>query len=172
MSRLQIACLVLGLNLISQAAIGQEQPVEAFRSETGRFAAEFPGVPKERSEGEGEKKVTKFTLATPSMAYQLHYIDIDPAIVAANDPQKILTTYRSGYRKGVEFEGDREVALPDKTPGRSYSLTAPDGALVRESLFLAGNRLYMVYVVALAKEPLSSEPANRFFESFRVTQTK
>jgi hypothetical protein len=144
---------------------------ERVASAEGRFAAEFPGKPEvteQASEGTAYFKYSTMIVERLA-AFRVEYFDV-PGNARNRDPQQIIRAFQSGARHGAQFDVDREIALdPGKVPGREYRLVAADGASVRERLFLAGGRLYIVQVASLRdKDLLDSGDSNRFLDSFQI----
>jgi hypothetical protein len=144
---------------------------ERVASAEGRFAAEFPAKPQiteQSSEGTSYFKYST-TIVERMAAFRVEYFDV-PENARNRDPQQIIRAFQSGARHGAPFNVDREITLdPGKIPGREYRLVAADGASVRERLFLANGRLYIVQVSSLRdKDVLDSGDANRFIDSFQI----
>jgi hypothetical protein len=147
---------------------------EKVTSAAGRFAADMPGQPAETTEKLPSGTLHSFAVmaAGPSV-FRIKYIDFpEGEVTKKNDPQGSLKAFRSGFREGKTFEGDKEISLgTEKIPGREYRLEADKGVFVRERLYVTGDRLYIVHVGSLNnKDFLGSDAANRFFDSFKITK--
>jgi uncharacterized protein (TIGR03000 family) len=149
------------------------KPAKGFTSREGRFVADIPGkvAPSTEDLGGGRKRFI-FSAPAKGRNYQVSYIDFPAKTLEGKEPVAVLKAFRAGYREGKKFEREKQIELgKDKVPGIEYHLDAGDGVFVRERLYLAGNRLYTVFVAGVKdKDFLTSKEADRFFDSFKITK--
>lgn len=151
-------CLVAG-------SVGSAQALkfQKFQSKDGKYSVEMPGTAKETSQGNRGKAEVRPVI---TKIFRVQYIDLPNA--QGKQAQQVITVFRSGYRKGATFTGDKVIAL-GKIPGREYTLEAGKNVHVRERMYLSGNRLYILHVVSFNdKSYLTGKEAEKFFGSFEV----
>jgi uncharacterized protein (TIGR03000 family) len=156
-----------------QVVFTATKATKGYTSREGRFTADMPGkvVPSTEDLGGGRKRFI-FSAPAKDRNHQVSYMDFSAKTVEGKDPIALLKAFRSGYREGKKFEGEKKIELgKDKVPGIEYRLDAGDGVFIRERLYLASNRLYTVFVASVKdKDFLTSKDADRFFDSFKITK--
>lgn len=155
---------------------GQEATVEAFSSEAGEFSISTPAPFEETQQSVdtpvGTVEIVTFTAETEQSAYVVAYTDYPPEIVEQSNPQELLDSSRDGAVTNIGGTLVREKEIDLKgNPGRSLLINANtdegDATMVRSDIYLVGNRLYQVLVVA--PEPIMREgSADRFLQSFNL----
>jgi len=148
-----------------------------FNSKAGRFAIEFPGIPKESAQPVGEFTLKIHQLRT-SFEYSVMYADY-PEWVSDKDPalaRKVLDNGLEGAVAAVKSKllDVQEIAL-DNHPGRQYTERMPDGSILRGKTFLVGSRLYQIAITTPKEEDAPDAArqfylttAKRFLDSFRL----
>lgn len=153
-------------------ALGQSAPFETFTSDEGRFRADMPGTPQEKTEDWGEGTLGhQFSVQSGLMRFVITYADIEQELIDRfGSADEVIQTFRSGYREGRTYEDDKEFAFGErKLPGREYYIELENQVWVREQMFMDGNRLYIVFVASLdGRESLNNDSARRFLESLEI----
>jgi len=149
-------------------AVAEDSPAawKEFSSAEGRFAATFPGTPKQSKQPVGEFTLNLFQL-TSAFEYSVVYADY-PEWVNDSDPslaKKVLDNGLEGavaevHSKLLEV---REVYL-DKHPGREYVERMSDGRIMRGKTFLVGHRLYQLVITTPKEEGMPAE-AVKFYQT-------
>jgi hypothetical protein len=149
----------------------EKSPVE---SKQLRFAATFPGKPKEapntvKVNGE-DVTITQFMIEIEKTAYLVAVNDYKPGTLAA-DPQTTLEGIRNGNlgNDGQLLDEDekRTEFGPDKLPMRTFTFKK-DKLFFRNLIVLDGTRLYQVMVVSETEKALTGPEAKQLYESFKV----
>ena len=176
MSRI-VTSSVLTLFVMTAAAPADAPPAREFKtfaSEKGQYTIEMPGKPVataiKAENGSIEYRQTALTSA--GELFTIVYVDLHGGMLIKGDPQKTLAAYRDGFRGGQKIVKDRDITLgEDKVPGREYliELNAADDIYLRVRVYLAGTRIYILTLMG-EKDQVNSRAADRFFESFRLTE--
>jgi hypothetical protein len=156
-------------NVTPLAPVNKE--FRAFTSKEGGFMVKMPGAPEQKSKDLGKGAMEyDFEVRNGLEIYRVEIVDLGNAFPINKEAQLILKAFRSGFRQGAKFEGEKEITLgTDEFPGLEYQVDVGNGALVRERLYLVGKRIVTLHVVGMKKEFLTSKEANRFFDSFQIT---
>jgi hypothetical protein len=144
-------------------------PPASFISQAGRFEISFPADPKETQRKSADMDEHQFAYEVGgSRAFSATYLDVLGADFTGKDPQQVIEKFRKGYRKGKTFLKDKQITV-DGYPGREHWVDATDALTVRERIFLAGNRLYIIWTGDVRdKAFLESKDAERFLTSFHI----
>jgi hypothetical protein len=160
--------------VVGTPAVAAEFEFQKVTSTAGRFTAEMPGEPKERTNeiGKGAAQVRAVSLTvvpTPGVDYRVAYHDY-PATALRVNPQAMLTGVRDGnVGKGGKLIEDKAIVLgKTRVPGRAF-LIETEAFYYRMRVFLAGRRLYQVIVTG-PQEAVTSKDADRFLDSFALTK--
>jgi hypothetical protein len=162
-------------------AVAEDSPAawKEFSSAEGRFAAEFPGSPKQSTQPAGQFTLNLFQL-TSAFEYSVMYADY-PEWANDSDPalaKKILDSGLEGavaevHAKLLEVN---EVFL-GRHPGRQYVERMPNGSILRAKTFLVGHRLYQIAITTPKEEGAIAEAvkfyqatAAKFLDSFRLLE--
>jgi len=105
-------------------------------------------------------------------AWLVGYSDYPEALVEASDPATMLAGARDGAVSNVngQLVSDAEITL-NGYPGREFSASVTQNGqeiVLRQRVYMVGNRLYQVVVIAPKGEENSTEVED-FFQSFRLT---
>jgi hypothetical protein len=156
------------------AVAGAGPAEKLFVSPEGRFAVRFPSVP----------AATKHTLNTPagpvallgftvtdkakSMGYAVLYSDIPLKPGQAVDPDRMLGAgvFALADRPENRLVEDRLISL-DGNPGREVVVEQSEQVLVKARIYVVGQRLYQVIVIAPKAKGFPPEAA-AFLDSFRL----
>lgn len=164
---------LVGLVLGVGAAAGAD-PVEfkPFASADGRYKVLAAGPVKtetaEVKTPSGPLTLTLDSVKAGGATYLVTYIDA-PEAVAKGPPGPRLDKVRDA-NKGADGKvlSEKDVTVGDeKHPARDLLIEKPGGRL-RARAVIAGTRLYQVMIQGPA-EVVGSKDADRFFESFEVT---
>jgi uncharacterized protein (TIGR03067 family) len=155
--------------LLASTATAAELEFESYKSDHGRFSAQFPGEPIAQNQPAGDD-ITEYQFIRPladKTVFVVKFFDIPENLVGGREPKELLSLYQSGSRRGVEFREEKELTL-NTGIGREYQCEAQPGYFVRERLVLDGRRLYTLYVGATERNLPTSADAQRFFDSFEI----
>jgi len=150
-----------------------------FFTESGRFRIMFPGDPVEADNSSGGLSGRKFTLTTTA-SYSIGYFDLPTSEFDKNiELRKLLFDKgRNGLRDGIQRttkitlleEADTSI---NGYPGRKTKIAMENGGVVRQYVYLVGQRLYTITVIT-PKELLATDAgksddmrATKFLDSFR-----
>jgi hypothetical protein len=146
-----------------------------FANEAGGFAVKSPYTFKETSQSvdtpAGKIEVHIFAAEQKSQSLMVMYSDYPAKMVQGADIEKIYDGGRDGAVNNVKGQlvSESKIWLYG-SPGREIFLkTKANGqdAMVRDRIYLVGNRLYQVMAVTLAGKERSSE-IETFLDSFRL----
>ena len=153
-----------------------------FRSDAGRFSVIVPEPIKQTTVTTksilGKMVVPFFRTRKDNILYSITYFDfpsyLDYArlILPAYDPEKRLEEYCQRLEKKLHAKviSQGKITL-DNNPGREVVLESAEklgrGAVLKAHVFLVGNRLYHMMVVA-PRGKLDAPEVTSFFDSFRV----
>ena len=172
--RLVFLALILAIILSVGACTSNAK--QEFTSETGKFSVTVPTEPKEETESVdtrlGKIDIHMFTTEDGNTAYMIGYSDYPEDIIKQNDPQKLLDGGRDGAVSNVNGKLDSELKIDlDGNPGRALVISAKAGndqdATIKARIYLVGNRLYQVMMVA-PKGEVSSSEMDEFLKSFKL----
>jgi outer membrane lipoprotein-sorting protein len=143
-----------------------------FRSDEGRFTVLMPDKPVtqaatvETLQGRFEQHV--FTASHTTFVYIVTYTDLPKQTLAANGGDAFMDGIRDQFIKevGGKLESESLLSLEGHT-GREIKVHMFRGEL-RLRVFLVGDRLYTLSIIALDKTPESEETFNKFFSSFKL----
>ncbi len=188
-----LVCLGLGFVLAASVPAADtkdnKEPKE-FTSKAGGFSITFPaGKPKETNRG--GTNVTA-TLQTKQGTYGVSYMGLpkdDPnvkkiipkgldgfdKIDLGDQGVKFLeqfrdTTLLSGLR-GAKVEESKKVKLEDKQTGLESTIILANKQILRHRMFMIGPSIYQI-TASGSKEFVTSEEADKFFDSFKLTSDK
>jgi len=164
------------LIVILLSACGSTGP-EKFTSEEGAFSVISP-LPLEESTQSidtelGLIEVHFFMAEQVDRAYMVGYSDYPQDFVDQSDPQAMLDGARDGAVGNIngKLVSEIKVLLDDQYPGREIVVTAmldqdQEGTL-KERMFLVGNRLYQVMVIAPSGD-MGVQEMDEFINSFKL----
>ena len=120
----------------------------------------------------GPIEVHMFVAEQGQKAWLVGYSDYPEALVEASDPATMLAGARDGAVSNVngQLVSDAEITL-NGYPGREFSASVTQNGqeiVLRQRVYMVGNRLYQVVVIAPKGEENSTEVED-FFQSFRLT---
>lgn len=139
-----------------------------YSSERGRFSVVMPTQPSPRDQpidsAAGPTVNHVFMSVKGSAAFAVSYADYPQASDSA-DPQVVLDNVRQGALNGIKgtLVSSRRI-MHKGYPGREFQASTK-GALYTSRIYLVGNRLYQLVVVAPVGA-LSDTEINRFLTSF------
>jgi hypothetical protein len=151
------------------------EPARLFKSEEGGFSIVAPYALQETSQSvnteAGTIEVHMFIAEQGQEAWLVGYSDYPEEIVQASDPEAILAGARDGAVANVngQLVSDTEISL-DGYPGREFSASVTQNGqdfVLRQRVFLVGNRLYQM-VVIVPKGTESSTEVEDFLHSFQL----
>ena len=159
--------LVLAL-VCTRSTQAQSLEFKKINSLLGLFSVEMPGSPVVSSPDLISHRFT--VVPSESTKFFVGYFDLEAEVLARKSPQAILKDFRGGYREGIDFETSKEIVFGAKfLPGLEHRFVLGEDVFVRERIFLSGNRIYTLFVLAIDdKRFRDSDAANRFFDSFTV----
>jgi hypothetical protein len=153
---------------------GDQPEWKEFASKEGRFKIVMPGAPKQEeleTESDFGKGVLHMNVAQADKTmYGANYCDF-PAEIKNAPLKKVFDSSRDGAVANLEGKLVREsdIKLGDY-PGREIHIGAEDGKqLFRARVYLVDRRLYQVVVFG-SKEAAISKQADKFFDSFKLTE--
>jgi hypothetical protein len=121
----------------------------------------------------GAIEVHFFMAEATDRAYMVGYSDYPQEFIDQNDPQMMLDGARDGATGNINgnLVSEIRILLDDQYPGREIVVTAmldedQEGTL-KAHMFLVGNRLYQVMVIAPSGE-LSMQEMDDFINSFKL----
>ena len=154
-----------------------------FTSAQWKFTARFPAEPSKSTQNAPVPggRTVPFTMFTAEFAGKdagcvVGVADVPvPAGASPTMLDAMLDGARDGAVKNVKAKltRSREVTLDGKYPGREFTatFTQPVKGQLRARIFLAGNRLYQVFVVGADEGgAVGSAEATAFLDSFAVTE--
>jgi hypothetical protein len=165
---------LLASALVAGAAAGQGVWAE-FRSKEGRFVCSMPGKPEYQKSTSPTKigpiDTHLFTAQAANKAYVAGYSDFPAALISQSDPKKLLDGGRDGAvaRVGGKLVGERQMKIGSYA-GREIVVEAqrPRPLVLKQRMYLVGNRLYQVVAVT-PKEEARSADVDRFLDSLKVS---
>jgi hypothetical protein len=174
MKKIVVTVVLLTVFLLSACASSGSQ---AFTSEEGAFSINSPMAMEETTQSIdtelGAIEVHFFMAEEIDRAYMVGYSDYPQEFVDQNDPQMMLDGARDGATGNINgnLVSEIRILLDDQYPGREIVVTAmldedQEGTL-KAHMFLVGNRLYQVMVVAPSGE-LSMQEMDDFINSFKL----
>ena len=145
----------------------------------GRFSILLPGTPQEAKQsvqtpgGAVELHLFAIELKNNAGAYILAFADYPAATVKEKGAEQLLTESRQAMlanTPGAKLAGEKKITF-DGHPGREVSIetSKPQPGIMRDKMYLVGNRLYQI-MIAGPKEKVESREADKVFDSFKVTQ--
>jgi hypothetical protein len=163
--------LLLALCLVGCSAKPQE-----FKSETGRFSIMTPVALQEETQPleteAGKIMLHLFAAQEGFTGYFVSYCDYPPDFIKKKEPEKMLEDARDGAVSNDQGKlvSDTKISLAGH-PGREVVIDArgPHGpkGLIRGRLFMVGNRLYQIMVVA--PQGRGDDQATKgFLQSFKL----
>lgn len=132
-------------------------------SPEGRFSVRVYGTPKTDRVQEPYHQIA--FAPEKNVVYSVTYNDL-----LGETAKKSITEIGAalvGNLKGKLLEG-KEVTQHSQE-GRELLVEVPDEGFHRIRIFKVGDRYYQVEVSAPTKEAVTSEDANKFFDSFKIT---
>jgi hypothetical protein len=171
-----VVMIAIILTVFPLTACGPAGPQE-FTSEEGGFSVASP-LPLEESSQSidttlGPIEVHFFMAEEGSRAYMVGYSDYPQDFVDQSDPEAMLDGARDGAVGNIngKLVSEIKVLLEDRYPGREIVVTAmvdndQEGTL-KERMFLVGNRLYQIMVIAPSGE-MSVQEMNEFINSLEL----
>lgn len=172
----KLLMLVIIFTVILQTACGSTKS-QTFTSEQGGFSVMSP-VPLEESTQSidselGPIEIHFYMGEDNGRAYMVGYSDYPQDFVDQTDPQVLLDGARDGAVGNIngKLVSEIKVLLEDQHPGREIVATAildqdQEGTL-KERVFLVGNRLYQIVVIAPSGE-MSTQEMDDFIKSFKL----
>jgi hypothetical protein len=152
------------------------EPANLFKPEGGGFSIVPPYALQETSQTvdteAGPLEIRMFAAEQGQQAWLVGYSDYPEELVQASDPAAMLAGVRDGAVSNVngQLVSDVEATLAGY-PGREFSATVTQNGqemVMRERVYLVGNRLYQILVV-VPKGEENSQEVEAFFESFQLT---
>lgn len=144
-----------------------------FRSEQGGFSIMVPGRLEQQSQRTatafGTIEAEVFLVDHGDVGYLISYADYPQALVDESPTDVILDGASLGAvsDSGGKLLTVTKISLGDHA-GRELEISSPGGeAMIRLRLFLVGNRLYQISVLARVDVDVTEETA-RFFDSFQL----
>jgi hypothetical protein len=142
-----------------------------FSSPEGRFAATFPGVPRQRTEKVGQVpnqiELQRFEVRFPDrdVGFYVHYFEA-PGLEDKDFVPRIRDTVLKDFPGGVTT-AERPVWV-NGVVGREFEIAMPPRITIVRRAFLVHGRVYLVSVSGSNLNP-SAPDVTRFLGSFRVT---
>ena len=161
--------------ILATSTFADEPPqAKEYISKEGGFKVLMPGTPKETkldAESEFGKGVLHMNSVEAGMAmYAANYCDF-PAEIKKVALKQVYDSSRDGAVANLEgkLATEKDIKLGDYS-GREIRIEVAGGIrLFRARVFLVGQRLYQVVVFG-TKESASSKDADKFLDSFRLTE--
>jgi hypothetical protein len=151
-------------------ALEKKGPGE-FISAEGHYKVWMPGTPQKSPDSMPE--AVTMVLEENDGAYFVGRIDLP---ISANETDEILQERLDEKREGFLRSGDlrlkseAKINLAGKYPGRAFEAGSPDGkTLYRMRTWIVNRRQYTLMVMG-PESWVNSESANKFFDSFALTE--
>jgi len=170
--RWSIALSFVALGAVSGIA---DEPIQwkEFVSKEGRYKVLMPGTPpKVDSKGDAGKNDFKMnTVPVGNAVYGAGHLDFRAKVKYSSAKQFYDEWLQSNVATVAgKVASDQEIKL-GKYPGREVQIIhGEDGLIMRTRLFLVGQRFYQLLVVG-TKEEVTSKDADKFLDSFRLTDS-
>lgn len=173
-------CVALLLLLLANTVRADEW--EKLTDEKGNFTVKVPGKPKKQTQtvdtelGKVEAIYYLVELKEGKGAFAVAFNDYPKDFVAKADAEAVLDGAREGNIKPHNGKVTSETKIKlDGFPGREYTFSGKlggDGEPITGNvrLYLVGDRLYQLMVLASEKIPAEREDIGRFFYSFDRTK--
>lgn len=166
--------LMLGVGVTVSAADVPKVEYQQFASSAGKYKVLFPGpVKTETTQVKTPVDTRTLTLDSVSLPggvlFVVTFIDVpeDAAKAPAGPRLDKIRDANKGTDGQVLSEKNLEIG-PDKLPGRDVVIQKP-GTALRNRVIISGQRLYQVMLQG-SREFVTSQTADRFFDSFEVTK--
>jgi len=168
------AMLLITAALISLAADDAPEWTE-FASKEGHFKVLMPGKPEQKKlEAEmgdfGKGMLHMNTFESDKMMYGANYCDF-PAKIKDFPRKRVYDSSRDGAVENLKgkLADEKDIKLGDH-PGREILIDVAGGKrLFRARVYLVEQRLYQVVVFG-SKEAATSKAADKFLDSFKLTE--
>jgi hypothetical protein len=175
MKKIGLFVIVMVAFLLS--GCGGSTQAQEFTSEQGRFSVMSP-LPLEESTQSvdselGPIEVHFFMADQADRAYMVGYSDYPQDFIDQTDPDSILDGARDGAVGNVngKLVSETNLLLDDQHPGREIIITTmldqDQEGTVKSHMYLVGNRLYQVMVIAASGE-MSVQEMDDFINSFKL----
>jgi len=172
---MRLSIVALCLAVVAPSARCDDQPEwKEFVAKDGRFKISMPGTPKKReleTESDFGKGVLYMNVVEVGKTmYAANYCDF-PAEVKKATLQQVYDSSRDGAVANMEGKlvSEKNVKL-GKHPGREIRINVAEGKrLFRVRVYLVEQRLYQVVVFG-TPETATSKDADKFLDSFKLTE--
>jgi hypothetical protein len=166
---------ILGVALVSMSLLlatgcGPEQ-MKPFTSAEGKFTAQMPGTPTEKTQMAAGITFKMYMVETRSGGMVVGVADMP---IGANESEAMIQQRLDGARDGAvkningTLAGSSQITLAGKYPGRELTANLPENkGILKARIYLVGARMYQVMVLGNAAY-VNSENAGKFFDSFSV----
>ncbi|HEY9074301.1 MAG TPA: hypothetical protein VIN67_09240 [Desulfobaccales bacterium] len=162
--------------LLALCLAGCSSKPQEFKSEAGRFSIMTPVALQEETQPleteAGKISLHLFAAQEGFTGYFVSYCDYPPEFVKKKEPEQMLDGARDGATKSAKGKlvSDTKISLAGH-PGLEVVIDArePQGpnGLIKGRLFMVGNRLYQVMVVA-PKSRTDDQATDSFLQSFKL----
>src|SRR5262245_17563822 len=147
---------------------------KSFTSKDGRFSVQLPGTPRQKTvptmSDFGKAVLIFHTVALKEAMYTANFCDF-PVAVKDVPVDKFFDASREGALRNLQgkLESERKIKL-NGHPGREQAIKLPeDGKIFRARVYLVGQRMYQVVILA-PKDVAFSKEADTFFDSFKLAK--
>jgi hypothetical protein len=159
------------------SACGGATGSQEFTSDEGGFSIMSPLPMEEASQTVdtelGSIEIHTFMVEQSDRAYMVGYSDYPQDYIDQSDPEIILDGARDGAVGNVngKLASEIKLLLEDQYPGREIVITAmldqDHEGTIKSHMYLVGNRLYQVMVIAASGE-MSVQEMDDFINSFKL----
>jgi hypothetical protein len=167
--------VALGAVLAGVLLLGgcQDGQMREYTSPDGQFKVLFPGKPKEETQLGIGGLMKKVSVSRRDGAYVVTAQEVK---IAPDAAPAVLEDRLDGVRNGAvsnirgKLLREEKITLAGRYPGRDIVAEMPEQVgLLRDRLYLVGDRLYQVMVMG-RREWVESPDAQRFLDSFTLTR--
>ena len=161
---------------VNQSAPGpaQSNTMQPFTSSNGRFSVLFHAIPQQfpqpinlKNGKTGTVYVFYARADNDKTGDYVTYTDYSPDIIASASPQVLLQKAEKSFVAGKTLLSEQVIDL-DGVPGRAYTATDSDGNFYTAHEFLAGTRIYQVFVLTTKSNFPSGQDNGQFLNSFII----
>lgn len=178
--RLRLPVSLIGLAVLFAGCDAlKPPPFERFTSQADGFTVMMPGKPTKQTQrvatAMGQLNFDFYVSSGFGYEYAVASLKMPFTHEMSNgEIQQRLDGARDGAIKNVNGKLNKEshIRWADKYPGREIEVSVPArNTLIRQRFYFVGSHMYQAMVVG-SKETVYSDNAEKFFESFTLTETK
>lgn len=169
---------LISIALVASVSLGgcAKREWRVFTSDAGGFKVLMPGTPKPQTQSvntaAGTIDVTMYIVEVDHGAYAVGFSDFPQEMVAQADPQAVLEGAMNGSASnmGGSVTSSRDItlgAISGKEFTAAVRINEADDAAYKGRVYLAGNRLYQVFMCGL-KGRTSAKEIDHFLRSFTL----